>query len=61
MIASKEADTPVPFTITAKDAAGNVVASGEFSFDANIEKMYLIVTSDNIIVEEKDYENGNRI
>ena len=61
MIASKEADAPVPFTIMAKDAAGNVVASGEFSFDANIEKMYLIVTSDNIIVEEKDYENGNRI
>ena len=38
MMASKEADTPVPFTITVKDASGAVMASGEFSFDANMEK-----------------------
>ena len=38
MMVSKEADTPVPFTITVKDASGAVMASGEFSFDANMEK-----------------------
>lgn len=32
------------------------VASGEFSFDANAEKMYLTVTVDGRIVEDKDYE-----
>ena len=37
MMASKEADASVPFTITVKDADGTVVASGEFSFDANME------------------------
>ena len=56
MIASKEADAPVPFTVTAKDAEGNVVASGEFSFDATAEKMYLTVTADGRIVEDKDGE-----
>ena len=52
MIASKEADAPVPFTITAKAADGSVMASGEFSFDVNVEKMYLIVTADGKIMEE---------
>ena len=56
MIASKEAGTPVPFSITAKDADGRIVASGEFSFDATREKMYLTVTADGRIMEDKDYE-----
>ena len=56
MIASKEANAPVPFTITAKAADGSVVASGEFSFDADMEKLYLIVTEDGRIMEDKDGE-----
>ena len=56
MIASKEADASVPFIITVKDTAGTEVASGQFSFDASIEKMYLTVTADNKILEDKDYE-----
>ena len=56
MIASKEADASVPFIITVKDTAGTEVASGEFSFDASIEKMYLTVTAGNKIVKDKDYE-----
>ena len=56
MTVSKNAGAPVPFTVTAKDADGNVVASGAFSFDATAEKMYLTVTADGRIVEEK---NGN--
>ena len=56
MIASKEADGPVPFTITVKNADGTEMASGEFAFDANMEKMYLIVTSDGRILEDEDYE-----
>ena len=56
MIASKEADASVPFIITVKDTAGTEVASGVFSFDASMEKMYLTVTTDNKILEDKDYE-----
>ena len=56
MIASKEAGAPVPFSITAKDADGRIVAYGEFRFDATAEKMYLTVTADGRIVEDKDYE-----
>lgn len=56
MIASKEADSSVPFIIAVKDTAGTEVASGQFSFDASIEKMYLTVTAGNKIVEDKDYE-----
>lgn len=56
MIASKNTGAPVPFLITAKDGDGHIVASGEFSFDANAEKMYLIVTADGRIVEDKEYE-----
>ena len=56
MMASKDADAPVPFTITVQDTGRVVVASSEFSFDANMEKMYLTVTSDGKIVEDKDYE-----
>ena len=56
MIASKEAGTPVPFSIAAKDADGRIVASGEFFFDATAEKMYLTVTADGRIVEDKDDE-----
>ena len=56
MIASKGADVSVPFIIAVKDTAGTEVASGQFSFDASIEKMYLTVTTDNKILEDKDYE-----
>ena len=56
MIASKEANAPVPFTITAKAADGSVAASGEFSFDADMEKLYLIITADGRIMEDKDDE-----
>ena len=56
MIASKEADASVPFIIAVKDTAGTEVASGQFSFDASMEKMYLTVTAGNKIVEDKDYE-----
>ena len=56
MIASKEADAPIPFTIAAKSADGRVVASGEFFFDANVEKMYLTINTDGKIIEDKDYE-----
>ena len=38
------------------DADGRVVASGKFSFDATAEKMYLTVTADGRIVEDKDDE-----
>ena len=54
MNASKEAGAPVPFSLTAKDADGRIVASGEFSFNATAEKMYLTVTADNRIMEDKD-------
>ena len=56
MMASKEAEAPVPFTITVEDADGSVAASGEFAFDARMEKMYLTVTADGRIVEDKDDE-----
>ena len=56
MNASKEAGAPVPFSITAKDADGSIVASGELSFDATAEKMYLTVTADGRIVEDNDDE-----
>lgn len=56
MMASKDAGAPVPFTVTAKGADGTAVASGEFSFDANVEKMYLTVTADGRIVEGNGYE-----
>ena len=56
MIASKEAGTPVPFSVAAKDADGRIVVSGEFFFDATAEKMYLTVTADGRIVEDNDDE-----
>ena len=56
MMASKDADAPIPFTMTAKSADETVVASDEFSFGANMEKMYLTVTADGKIIEVKDYE-----
>ena len=52
LLASKEANAPIPFTITVKDAEGVVVATGEFSFDANTEKLYLTVTADGRITED---------
>ena len=57
MMASKDADAPLPFTITVKDADGTVVASGEFSFDASVEKMYLTVTADGRIMEDTKDES----
>lgn len=56
MAVSMEANAPVPFTLTAKVADGSVIAFGEFSFDADMEKMYLIVTADGRITEDKEYE-----
>ena len=56
MIVSRNAGTPVPFSITVKDADGRIVASGEFSIDATAEKMYLTVTADGRIVEDNDDE-----
>ena len=56
MIVSKNAGAPVPFSITAKDADGRVLSSGEFSFDATAEKMYLTVTADGRIGEDNEYE-----
>ena len=53
---SKEANALVPFAITAKAADGSVLASEEFSFDAAAEKIYLTVTADGRIMEDKDYE-----
>ena len=52
MMAAKDADAPVPFTITVKDMDGRIVASGKFSFDANMEKLYLTVTADGRILED---------
>ncbi len=46
----------MPFSLDAKDADGRIVASGEFSINATAEKMYLTVTADGRIVEDKDYE-----
>ena len=46
----------MPFSLIAKDADGRIVASGEFSFNATAEKMYLTVTADGRIVEDKDGE-----
>ena len=56
MIVSKEAGAPVPFSLIAKDADGRIVASGEFSFDATAEKLYLTVTADGRVVEDNEYE-----
>lgn len=56
MAASMEAGKPVPFTVTAKDAEGAVLASGIFSFDANVGNMFLIVTSNNEIVIGEGHE-----
>ena len=50
---SKDREAPIPFTITVKGTDGNTVASGDFSFDASMEKMYLKVTAGGEIIEEK--------
>ena len=44
MAVSMEAGAPVPFTITARDPEGTVIATGSFSFDASMEKLYLTLT-----------------
>lgn len=52
MLAAKEADEPVPFTLTVRRADGTLLASGAFRFAAEQEKMYLTVTADGRIVED---------
>ena len=49
---AKETEAPVPFTITVYAEDDTVVASGEFDFDVEKEKMYLTVTQDGRIVEK---------
>lgn len=56
MIYSKETEAPVPFTLAAVAVDGSELVSGEFTFDASMEKMYLTVTADGRIVEDRDYE-----
>lgn len=51
---AKEADSPVPFTLTVQAENGTVVASEEFYFDAGKEKMYLTVTEDGRICEAEN-------
>ena len=53
MMAAKDAEAPVPFTITAKGKDGTVLAARELHFDADKEKMYLTVTADGQIVEDE--------
>ena len=53
MMVSKDREAPIPFTITVKDADGNTVAAGDFSFTASMEKMYLTVTAGGEIIERK--------
>ena len=48
MTVSKDAGQPVPFVIT-----GNIVASREFCFDAEMKKMYLTVQIEGNIVEDQ--------
>ena len=54
--ASGEADSPIPFTITVKNADGDLIVTGEFSFDADMEKLYLTVTADGGIIGNTNYE-----
>lgn len=49
---AKETEALVPFTLTVYAEDDTVVASGEFDFDVEKEKMYLTVTEDGRIVEE---------
>ena len=56
MMASKDADAPVLSTMTAKGAGETAAASGAFSVDANMEKLYLTVTAEGKIIEDKDNE-----
>ena len=57
MQAAKEADAPVPFTVTAWREDGNALAAESFYFDASMEKLYLTVTADGMI-QEDDNERG---
>lgn len=58
VMVSKDREAPIPFTITVKDADGNTVATGDFSFDASMENMYLTVTAGGEIIEEKRKVNN---
>ncbi|MGN0336519.1 MAG: hypothetical protein ACI4EE_03375 [Lachnospiraceae bacterium] len=49
---AKETEAPVPFTLTVYAEDDTVIASEEFDFVAEKEKMYLTVTEDGRIVEE---------
>ena len=53
MMAAKDAEAPVPFSITAKGKDGTVLTTRELHFDADKEKMYLTVTADGQIVEDE--------
>ena len=53
MMAAKDAEAPVPFSITAKGKDGTVLTTRELHFDADKEKMYLTVTVDGQIVEDE--------
>lgn len=48
---AKDAEAPVPFTLTVMDGGGSVTASGRFLFDAGQENLYLTVTADGRILE----------
>ena len=54
MQAAKEADAPVPFTVTAWREDGNALAAESFYFDASMEKLYLTVTADGMIQEDEN-------
>ena len=41
---AKNTGTPIPFALTLKKADGSVIASREFLFEAEVEKMYLRIT-----------------
>ena len=47
---------PGGFSGGVSHADSTAMDSGEFSFDANVEKMYLTTTADRRIMEDKDYE-----
>ncbi|MGM9941475.1 MAG: hypothetical protein ACI32N_05735 [Bulleidia sp.] len=49
MIKALELNEPVPFTVTLKDAYGTLITSRDFLFDAEKGKMYLTITSDDIM------------
>lgn len=49
MMTAQEINAQVPFTVTVTEPDGTPVMSKDFLFDAEKEKMYLIISSDDII------------